>query len=64
VLTLTAYLYVSAIIFPTGAELDELARQEADDDEPSPFDLSAFLGRWRHRRPPRGGRSGSRSKAA
>ena len=63
VLTLTAYLYVSAIIFLTGAELDELARQEADDGEPSPFDLGAFLGRWRRRASPRERRSSSRPKA-
>ncbi|HYM63067.1 MAG TPA: YihY/virulence factor BrkB family protein [Gaiellaceae bacterium] len=64
VLTLTSYLYVSAIIFLTGAELDELARQEADDGEPSPFDLGAFFGRRKQRRAPRGRRSASGSKAA
>jgi membrane protein len=64
VLTLTSYLYVSAIIFLTGAQLDELARQEADDAEPSPFDVGSLLRRRRRRRSPRGRRSGSRSKAA
>jgi membrane protein len=64
VLTLTSYLYVSATIFLTGAQLDELARQEADDVEPSPFDLGGLFRRRRSRRPHRGRRSGSRSKAA
>lgn len=63
VLTLTSYLYVSAIIFLTGAQLDDLARQEADDGEPSPFDLGTFLGRRRRRRSRRERRSAARSKA-
>ncbi|MGI8606555.1 MAG: YihY/virulence factor BrkB family protein [Gaiellaceae bacterium] len=61
VLTLTAYLYVSAIIFLTGAELDELARQEADEGEPSPFDLDALPRRLRPSRLVRGRRSGSKA---
>jgi membrane protein len=64
VLTLTSYLYVSAIIFLTGAQLDELARQEVDDGEPSPFDLGTFLGRRERRRSRRAQRSRVRSKAA
>ncbi len=62
VLTLTSYLYVSAIIFLTGAQLDELARQEADDTGPGPFDLRSFLGHRRRRRTSRGRQKRSGSK--
>jgi len=63
VLTLTSYLYISAIIFLTGAQLDELARQETDDAGPRRFELGSFLSRRRRRRSPRRRQTGSRSKA-
>ena len=49
VLTLTAYIYTSAIVFLVGAQVDELLRQQTDESEPSLFPF-AQLARLRARR--------------